>query len=613
MNIFIIDPQITMADPNKAMCFIDGVKEQFNLYGIRFVVVNKINISKSTSEIDSNSIVILFNDNDENKIHENNVNAFLCKATEANAAIWPIAMDKGKRTPTKLISDKQSYDVEEQLWVRNLNDDYTPLISKVFARKIIAEIMPTLYRENGLIFISHRRIDGEEITAKLCDEIAKQAQENKIFRDVTAVEVGKEAQQEIDKAMAKSDIFIFIHTPRAVESEWIIKELRYAILRNIPILWVQIDDADLTKLKIKPTENPHLHYDSDNFHDEPKLIEIVDEILHKAFELIMLRTNKIFDYCGSLKEMFKDSLIKVDEDKLHYNLNVQRKGYRYPQRNITQYIKLFGRMPIEDDKKEYLSFLDDHKSEYDSAVFLTDRVVSSENDGNIIVESYDDFFYHWEKYLERKNDGHNREIVISGAFPDGDEIYKQSLTDALVIFSKAILKANYILTFGSHPTFQELFFSVAKEVCPEDYSRNLKMYISKYFNYLDFRKHYESNAQLIEIEKDDDKNLSLQMMRRKMIQRKEVAALICLGGKIKGNPSEEGVREEIKIANEFGIPVFIVGSVGGCSSAVASEYKANGWADLNHTSAVINNELAESIDYMTMSKKILDYLNEIGS
>ncbi len=337
MNIFIIDPQITMADPNKAMCFIDGLKEQFNLYGIRFVIVNKINISKSTSEIDSNSIVVLFNDNDENKIHENNVNAFLCKATEANAEIWPIAMDKAKRTPAKLISDKQSYDVEEQLRVRNLNDDYIPLISKAFARKIISEVMPTLYRENGLIFISHRRIDGEEITAELCDEIAKQAQASKMFRDVTAVEVGKEAQQEIDRAMAKSDVFIFIHTPRVVESEWIMKELRYAILRNIPILWVQIDNADLTQLKIKPTENPHLHYDSDNFHNEPKLIEIVDEIIHKTFELIMLRTNKIFDYYGNLKEMFKDALIKIDEDKLHYNLNVQRKGYRYPQRNGNWY------------------------------------------------------------------------------------------------------------------------------------------------------------------------------------------------------------------------------------------------------------------------------------
>ena len=39
------------------------------------------------------------------------------------------------------------------------------------------------------------------------------------------------------------------------------------------------------------------------------------------------------------------------------------------------------------------------------------------------------------------------EIVISGAFPDSEEIYKQSLTDALILFAKVIIRNGYELTF----------------------------------------------------------------------------------------------------------------------------------------------------------------------
>lgn len=201
------------------------------------------------------------------------------------------------------------------------------------------------------------------------------------------------------------------------------------------------------------------------------------------------------------------------------------------------------------------------------------------------------------------------EIVISGAFPDGDEIYKQSLTDALVIFAKLILKKGYTLTFGSHPTFQELFFEISKEVYPEEHKQKLKMFISKWFDFIDKREHYLSNAQLFEIEACDKLSDSLFCMRKKMIQRKGVAALICLGGKIKENKAEEGIRQEINLAHEFGIPVFVVGSVGGCSSQVAIELKRDEWMGLNAAPKELNEELMESLDYFTLAQELLQYLD----
>lgn len=608
MNIYVINPLFTVGNHSGVNCFVQELKEQFDKYDIPYSMVN--NAAKYFSKIENDSTIIIFND--ESFSEDENVKKLLCIAKNKNAVIYPIAMDKETRKPLDIIADKQSYDVWEQLRCRDLSDDYLPLVARCFARKIIAEIMPTMYSENGLIFISHRRLDGEEITANLCDALNVQFKACRSFRDVTAVKVGEEAQSEIDKAMSESDAFIFIHTPKSAESKWIQKELRFAILRNIPVLWVQIDNADIYKLKVVPSEKPHLSYGLDEFKDSKRLTEIADEIMDRTFELIMTKSNVVFDRHNALEEMFKDKIKCINSEKMIFNIDVKRKGYRYPQRDINQYVQLFGRTPTLCDVNCFNNDLGILNDQYDSSVILTDKIVKSEENDNVIVESYEDFMFYWDKYLQNPIVNKNKEIVISGAFPDGEEIYKQTLTDALIIFVKLILKSGYTLTFGSHPTFQEMFFEISKLIYPENYKNRLNMYISKWFEekYTHSKDYYKANSEFNEIEKENTLSESLTNMRKKMIQRKEVSALICMGGKIKKDKAEEGIREEIALAIENRIPVFVVGSVGGCSSIVASEYKANGWQDLNDAPLAMNNEFAESLDYVMLSKRLLDYLNE---
>lgn len=608
MSIYIINPSFIMKNHSKAHCFVKELKEQFDKYDISYSMVN--NAAKYLSKIENDSIIIIFND--ESVSTDENLKKLLYLAKNKKATIYPIAMDKETRKPLEIIADKQSYDVWEQLRCRDLSDDYLPLAARCFARKVIANIMPTMYSESGLIFISHRRLDGEEITAQLCDTLSVQFKACETFRDVTSVKVGEEAQSEIDKAMSESDAFIFIHTPESADSKWIQKELRYAILRNIPVLWVQIENADIHKLKFVPSEKPHLSYSLDEFKDIKRLTEITDEIMERTFDLIMTKSNVVFDCHNALEEMFEDKIKCIDSEKMIFNIDVKRKGYRYPQRDINQYVQLFGRTPTLSDKenlKKYLNRMNDH---YDSSVILTDKVFTKEESDKIIIETYEDFMFHWDNYLQKPVSNRNSEIIISGAFSDGEEIYKQTLTDALVIFAKSILKSGYILTFGSHPTFQELFFEISKLIYPENCKEHLKMYISKWFEdkYLYSKEYYNESTTFNETEKNNSLSKSLTTMRKHMIQRKEVSALICMGGKIKKNKADEGIREEIALAIENGIPVFVVGSVGGCSSIVASEYKANGWQGLNDAPLVMNNEFAESLDYVMLSKQLLDYLNE---
>ena len=427
-----------MAEVKYANEFHDEVVRQLMQYGVECYLVNDNNIQRTKRELVKESLILVYNEHCINSVCNSNVQKFLERALECNVQIWPIALDRDARTPMGIISNRQSYDVWEQLRCRDLNERYLITLAKMFSRKIIARVYPTCYCEKGEIFLSHRRIDGEEITAKIYERILVQVREATPFRDVLNVKAGDEAQSVIDEAMENSDVFVFIHTPESGKSDWILKELRFALLRNIPILWIQIDNADIDSLRIKPSDSPHFKYSTEDFSKAGKLTVIIDEILEKSFELIMERSNQVLGYMEYIESMFGDSLSAIDEKKMIYHISMERKGYHYPQRNIEQYYQLYGRTPSRNDASKLKDELENTK--VDSVAILTNRVVSSSLREGVVFDSIHDFCYYWDRYITGdKKRTEKMEIVISGAFPDSDEIFKQSLSDALVLFSKAII------------------------------------------------------------------------------------------------------------------------------------------------------------------------------
>ena len=609
MKVYIIDSSITGKAVKESSVFQKELIEQLAIYGVDYSVIYNQNIERCKLNMQKDSLIIVFNEHAMNEDKENGCIEFLLKAIEKKIEIWPVAIDQNSRKPQGIISKKQSYDVWEQLRSRKLDERYLKTIAKVFSRKIIARTFPTCYCENGELFLSHRRIDGEEIAAQIYDKMVVQSKETTPFRDVVNVKVGDEAQEVIDREMEKSDIFVFIHTPAAGESDWILKELRFALLRNIPILWVQINDPDIDALKLKPSDKPHLKYQLEDFEKEESIVHIVDEILQKAFELIMDRSNQVLGYIETIENVFGEQLEVVSQEKMIYHVSAVRKGYHYPQRNIEQYYQIFGRTPTLDDARKLKAEL--NIVDADSIAIITNRVVTCSVQEMVVFDSIQDFCYHWSKYMaEEREEEKSMEIIISGAFPDCDEIYKQSLIDALVLFAKVIIRGGYQLTFGAHPTFQELFFDVAKEIEPKKYKNMLNMYISKWFleDSDERRKEFNDKCKVFVTDKKEDRLSSLSEMRKVMIQRDEVKAVICLGGKIKKNREEEGIREEIALAREKGIPVFVVGSVGGCSAVVAKEYENNGFVGLNDAAEELNLMFMKDIDYFGMAQNMLNYL-----
>ena len=101
-------------------------------------------------------------------------------------------------------------------------------------------------------------------------------------------------------------------------------------------------------------------------------------------------------------------------------------------------------------------------------------------------------------------------------------------------------------------------------------------------------------------------------MREAMIDTKDTCAMICIGGKIKeDNVKECGINEEIEIAQRNGIPVFLVGSVGGRASKLAMECKTNdNWEIMNQAGRELNEEFLFCINYRRLANSVCEMFRD---
>ena len=194
---------------------------------------------------------------------------------------------------------------------------------------------------------------------------------------------------------------------------------------------------------------------------------------------------------------------------------------------------------------------------------------------------------------------------MSGAFPDYDGIYKNSLMEAILIYSKQIIRKGYTLVFGAHPSFQEVIFNIGKI-----YSSDVKYSIEMHMD-----QAYIGNYDLEKLNKKCTLVLSdgLQEMREAMICKQKAEMMICLGGKIKDDKLQQGVDVEVALAREQDIPVALVGTVGGRSSEFAFEIlQSNSWETMNPWSKELNESLFYNVNHRLMSERLLREIEKKG-
>lgn len=608
MKVYICEPQIMGITDSKTKEFAEYVCEEIGAYVSIQKITSENMLRRIVCELDEESLIVFFNNKKGNL--SGAVSRFMESAIHKSAKIYPIAMEKDTRLPAKVVKIYQSFDVPVCLENRVLGSDNLKPAAQICARKIISICCPTCYSEKTRIFVSHKREDGEEFTAKLCDKFGILERSRRLFRDVVEVNAGDEAQDIIDEALYESDAFIFIHTPLSAKSDWIKKELKMAVLYDIPIIWIRVNKASTEELTIIPGDKPHLECDSTDFLDEKKLEHLVNSLEHMLIQIMMNHSLKIYDSLESFSdwaERRKIELNCIDATNQVYKIIFRDKQVnQYPRRDYIQYVQYYGRGIRQTDIEALKKYTKD--MECDSVVLLSNRGNNERIGDNIFVNSFELHDNWWRRMTGDVLNCGKKKIILSGAFPECDvELYKNPLMEALKIFSQEIIKNGYILVFGSHPTFQKLIFEVAGEFS-DNPKETLQMYISKYFEDKYSIEELQEHAAVYEIEVLGERNQSLTKMRDAMIAAEDVCAVICLGGKVKkDNPKERGVDEEIQIAQTKGVPVFLVGSVGGRASELAMECKtANNWEAMNRASTELNEEFLFSVNYRKLANSVCE-------
>ena len=609
MSVYFYSPEITGVSTDLAKDFFKECRNILEEYldDVKYIMTEfkqKNLISKFFTKDD---IIIFFNSED------GNYNADFLKQVqrfcEAECRIWPIAMtDKPKnRKPPEIAERFQSFDVYCVSENRSLHRNNMRAVALTFARKIISQTLSPLYQDKVNYFISHRRSDGEHVTAKLADELRLLTRNRSIFRDVVNIEVGNDAQKEIDKNLKYSDVVIFIQTKEACESKYIVKELSYAILHDIPILWIQIDDASYADLEIKPSDAPMLNYDSADFDNGEKIIEIAEKIEEECFRLLMNSSSQIFSYIEYLTDLAASKVITLDRIKrfpMSYELTYKEPSMdRYNFRKC-HFIQCYGRNP---KPEEIASFEEKIKAEEDLKKYHLFLLLSNHGDGEsgnpkgkICCENFDAYLSNIEKIFGKNAKPNGKRIIISGAFPDCDEIYKQSLTEAVVIYAREVIRRGYTLVFGAHPTFQNLIFQIGQIYAPTNAKSAIEMHMSKQYIHLYDRNELEKKCTLI---LSDD----IHDMRKRMICEAKGEVLICRGGLIKEKKENQGVDEEVGLARSVGMPVALIGTVGGRSSEYAFELlSSNRWSEMNDWGEELNEALFYNVNHRLMAKRILE-------
>ena len=102
-------------------------------------------------------------------------------------------------------------------------------------------------------------------------------------------------------------------------------------------------------------------------------------------------------------------------------------------------------------------------------------------------------------------------------------------------------------------------------------------------------------------------------MRESMICKQKAEMMICLGGKIKVDKSQQGVDVEVALARGQDIPVALVGTVGGRSSEFAFEIlQSNLWGTMNPWSKELNESLFYNVNHRLMSERLLREIEKKG-
>lgn len=187
-------------------------------------------------------------------------------------------------------------------------------------------------------------------------------------------------------------------------------------------------------------------------------------------------------------------------------------------------------------------------------------------------------------------------LSASVPLPDRDRRFFESadvisIREAVKALTLVMIETKSLLVFGGHPAITPIIsklFSQAGLVPAE----HVVLYQSEYFrSRFPAQNSYFTDVVVTE-EVDGDREMSLQLMRERMLAHSRFDAGVFIGGM-------EGVLDEFRLFRRLnpGVPVYPVASTGAAAQMI--------WAELPHRAKGLNSEYT----YPTLFRELLNKLD----
>jgi len=196
-----------------------------------------------------------------------------------------------------------------------------------------------LTREKRQMFISYKRDESRAVALQLFN--AFNQREYNVFLDTASIEPGRDVQSYLMQRMADVDVLVFLHTPHALSSEWVTKELDRASrlgLGILEIMWPNFKPSIYMKratelintLKLdanKDMQNTNVASDGTDMLSNSAVGRIVQTVEKVRIESLGIRRQRITQEFDDRLETINSKLSESDRIQAiyHYNNTVEVK------------------------------------------------------------------------------------------------------------------------------------------------------------------------------------------------------------------------------------------------------------------------------------------------
>ena len=435
-----------------------------------------------------------------------------------------------------------------------------------------------IIKNSRKIFISYKRSETKRLAEMVRKELSDAGYT--VFLDTRDIDVGSDFMQEIRQSIVESDIFLMLNSESYYDSLYTKKELYAACISGASIVVLssrntrneELNGLDFVKIDEyngKSKKRRLSKKDRDSIFNKIGLVRL--QLWKKRHQRLNRHIESFQERDVFLQGVYVPSKSSIDHSSIYAitGLPDTMDFQRIQQHGIRSYNR---KQKKEQSKKLYALFDDlTLPASYTKHLKWLDKEMPNIN--LIKTSSFEQDISKITKYTDEMN---NRQpiVFLSASIPneDDDDYNYLKIHDMIVTLTETVIKRGGTLVFGGHPTITPIILNIMEIMAENNYEGvkdypNIYLYQSKFFENM-FppetmafpEKRLErvpvvavNDDRLVQSEKElKEKQLSLDLMRERMIEAFPYTSAFFIGGRYKGKGVESsGVWDEyVKFTNK---------------------------------------------------------------